>query len=115
MPANGGVGTVEPLMGDRPESAMTARSPQKGHHPGPGQGSTPHFLEKIGNVKTAHDGIVLEKNAGSNGSRTKDEATERAPWLRVGLPSAGGINHVTQVWHSQTSGLPLVVGISRPC
>lgn len=80
---------------------MMETSSQKGHRPRQGEASTPRFLGKIGNVKAAGEGNVLEKNADSHGSRTtKVEETEREPWLRVGLPYEGDINHVAQVWYS---------------
>lgn len=81
---------------------MMETSLQKGHHLREGEVLIPRFLGKIGNVKAAAEGNVLEKQADSNGSHTKqDEATERAPWLRVGQPSEGDINHVAQVWYKK--------------
>lgn len=83
---------------------MMERSPRKGHHARPGHASTPRFLGKIGHVKDGGggEGSLLGENVGAHGpgATEDDEATERAPWLRVGVPSEGDINHVAQVWHS---------------
>lgn len=110
-----GVATVESLEDEHPESTTTEKSRQKDHPPRPGEASTPRFLGKIGNVKPNGEDSVLEKNDGSRGLRTKDEAIERTPWLRVGQPSKGDINHVAQVGTPQRYSKSASGGrLSRP-
>lgn len=107
MPAHGDVVVVESPKDDhdRPESAMTEKSPRTGHHT-TDRTSTPRFLGQIGNVKTAGrggGGLLRAKDGVDGPRRSKEEATEREPWLRVGTPSDGDISHVTQVRHYSTA------------
>lgn len=101
MPAQGDVGVVEsPKDGcDRPESSMAEKS-RRADHPPADRASTPRFLGHIGHVKTLGRGGgagVRAKVDADGPRRSKEEATGREPWLRVGTPSDGDISHVTQV------------------
>lgn len=101
MPAHGGVDVVEsPKDGhDRPESPMTEKSQRTDQHPAD-SASTPRFLGQIGNVKTSGrggGGLARTKVGADGPRRSREEAAEREPWLRVGTPSDGDISHVTQV------------------
>ena len=102
MPAHGGVDVVEPREGgqDRPESPMTEKFGRT-NQPRTDSPSTPRFLGQIGNVKTLRSGGggLVRTEVGADGpGRSREDATEREPWRRVGTISDGDISHVTQVW-----------------
>lgn len=104
MNEHGGVGVVDPPNDDhdRPESKTTAEKSAKtsdGPSPGP---AAPRFREHIGKLKAAikSEGGLLKAKAGVEASRGEtNKAVESEPWLRVGTPSEGDINHVAQVHH----------------
>ncbi len=100
-----GVGDDDPPTDnhDRPESTAAAEtSATTGANPSPGHASEPRFRERIGNLKTVGkgEGGLLQAKAGADGSSGgTNKAVESEPWLRVGTPSEGDINHVAQVNH----------------
>lgn len=78
---------------------MTEKSLKIGSQP-TDHATTPRFLGQIGNVKTlgkGGGGLVRAKVGADGPGRSREETTEREPWLRVGTPSDGDISHVTQV------------------
>lgn len=101
MRAHGSV--VDPPKGnhDRPESTTAVEtSATTGANPSPGHAPEPRFREHIGNVKTAvkgEGGLRQAKASADGSSGGTNKAVESEPWLRVGTPSEGDLNHVAQV------------------